>query len=281
MNPHSRLGATFLRSQPAAAARVLEDFPAEIAAQYLGVANPLTAKSVIEHFSPGFAASCLSVIESQAAGQIFSLLLPDLQIMLLRQLDEDTRESLLRALRPDQAASIRRLLPYPRGTAGNLMEAPLASVPEELSVRQAVKRIKRIRRGMKFYVYAANAAGQLTGVMTLHEMISAPSAARISEIMHRHIISLSPVQSILTVFNSPYWQEYHALPVTDENNVLLGIIRQKSMRRFQEASLHTGAVSNGLESFITVGELFAVTAGQLLATLIATGTSLTHRDPHG
>ncbi|MGB5178418.1 MAG: hypothetical protein WBP44_06780, partial [Gammaproteobacteria bacterium] len=162
MNPHSRLGATFLRSQPAAAARVLEDFPAESAAQYLAVANPLTAKTVIEHFSPGFAASCLSTIEAQAAGQIFSLLLTDLQIMLLRQLDRETRESLLSVLRPEQAASLRRLLPYSEGTAGALMEAPLASVPEELSVREAVKRIKRIRRGMKFYVYVANAAGQLT-----------------------------------------------------------------------------------------------------------------------
>jgi magnesium transporter len=281
MNPHSRLGATFLRSQPAAAARVLEDFPAESAAQYLAVANPLTAKYVIEHFSPGFAASCLSAIEPQAAGQLFSLLLTDLQIMLLRQLDRDTRESLLSALRPDQAASLRRLLPYPEGTAGALMEAPLASVPEELSVREALKRIKRIRRGMKFYVYVTTAAGQLTGVLTLHELISAPSAAHVKDKMHRHIISLSPAQSILTVFNSPYWQEYHALPVTDENNMLLGVIRQKSMRRFQEASFHTGAVNNGLGTFVAVGELFAVTAGQLLATLIATGTSLTHRDPHG
>lgn len=279
MNPHSRLGATFLRSQPAAAARVLEDFPVESAAQYLSVANPLTAKNVIEHFSPGFAASCLSAIEPRAAGQLFSQLLPDLQIMLLRQLDRDTRESLLSALRPDQAVSIRRLLPYPEGTAGSLMEAPLASVPEELSVREAVKRIKQIRRGMKFYVYAANTAGQLTGVMTLHELISAPPAAHVSEIMHRHIISLSPAQSILTVFNSPYWQEYHALPVTDENNILLGVIRQKSMRRFQEATFHANAVSNGLETFAAVGGLFAITAGHLLATLISTGTSLTHRGP--
>ncbi|MGB5427346.1 MAG: CBS domain-containing protein [Gammaproteobacteria bacterium] len=281
MNPHSRLGAIFLRSQPAAAARILEDFPAESAAQYLTVANPLTAKYVIEHFSPGFAASCLSAIEPQAAGQLFSLLLTDLQIMLLRQLDRGTRESLLSALRPDRAASLRRLLPYPEGTAGALMEAPLASVPEELSVREAVKRIKQIRRGMKFYVYVTTAVGQLTGVLTLHELISAPSAALVKQKMHRHIISLSPAQSILTVFNSPYWQEYHALPVTDENNMLLGVIRQKSMRRFQEASFHTGAVNNGLGTFVAVGELFAVTAGQLLATLIATGTSLTHRDPHG
>jgi magnesium transporter len=280
MNPHSRLGATFLKNHPAAAARVLEDFPPESAAQYLAVANPLTSRYVIEHLSPGFAAYCLSAMEPLVAGQIFSQLLPDLQIRLLRQLDRGVRESLLNILRPDLAASIRQQLPYSEGTAGALMETPLASVPEELSVREALRRIKRIRHGMKFYIYAANAAGQLAGVMTLHELINVPSATKIREVMHKHIITLSPTQSLLTVFNSPYWQEYHALPVTDENNMLLGVIRQKSMRRFQETSMHAGAVSNGVETFIAAGELFALTAGQLLATLLATGTSLVHRDSH-
>jgi Mg/Co/Ni transporter MgtE len=161
------------------------------------------------------------------------------------------------------------------------MEAPLASVPEDLSVRDALKRIKRIRRGLKFYVYATNTAGQLAGVMTLHELLKAPTSSRISEVMHRRLIRLSPSQSILTVFNSPYWQEYHALPVTDENNILLGVIRQKNMRRFQGAALHTGTVSNALDTFISVGELFAVTAGHLLAAMISTGTSGKRRARHG
>jgi magnesium transporter len=280
MNPHSRLGATFLRNHPAAAARVLEEFPAEDAAHYLAVANPVTAKHVIEHFTPGFAANCLSVIEPSAAGQLFSQLLPDFQVMLLRQLDREQRESLLGALRPDLAASIRRLLPYAEGTVGVLMETPLASVPEELTVRGVLKRIKRIRRGMKFYIYVTNATGQLTGVMTLHELISASPASRVNQIMRKHIVSLSPAQSVLTVFNSPYWQDYLALPVTDENNILLGVIRQKSILRFKELSLHTSTVSNGLDTLIATGELFAITAGYLLDTIITTGSTLSHRAPH-
>jgi magnesium transporter len=279
MNPLSRLGATFLRDHPEAAARVLEDFPAESSAKYLAVANPPTAVHVIEHFTPGYAASCLLSIEPQAAGQIFTQLQPDLQVMLLRLLDRDKRGALLGALPPDLAASIRHQLPYQDGTAGALMEAPLASVPEELSVRDALKRIKRIRRGMKFYVYVSNTAGQLTGVLTLHELINAQPANRISQVMHHHVVTLSPAQSMLTVFNSPYWQEYHALPVTDENNVLIGVIRQKTMRRLQEQLLQGGSISHGLGTFVAVGELFAVTAGQLLATLIATGTSLRQRAP--
>ena len=281
MNPYSRLSTAFLREHPVASAHVLEDFPAEHAAKFLAAASPVTTEHIFEHFTPDFAVSCLLSMEPPAAGQIFSQLLSDLQIMLLRQLDRDKREPLLNTLQPDLAASLRRLLPYHDGTAGALMEAPLASVPEDLSIRDTLKRIKRIRRGMKFYVYVTNANGQLTGVLTLHELINARPTSITSQVMHKHVVSLSPAQSLQTVFTSPYWQEYYALPVTDENNVLLGVIRQKGMLRFQELSLHASAASSGLGTFIAVGELFAVTAGHLLATLIATGASLTKRDPRG
>ena len=153
MNPHSRLSAAFLRDHPAAAAPVLEDFPAESVSKLLAATSPETAEQVVEHFTPGFAASCLFSMEPAAAGQLFARLLPDLQITLLRHLDRNKRESLLGALPPDLATSIRRLLPYPDGTAGALMEASLASALENLPIRDALKRIKRMRRGTKFYTY--------------------------------------------------------------------------------------------------------------------------------
>jgi len=281
MNPHSRLGTAFLRGHPAAAAQVLEDFPAESVAKFLVEADPDTAEHTIEYFTPVFSASLLAVLEPAVGARIFSRLLPDFQVLLLRQLERDKRESLLNELQPDLATTMRRLLPYPDGSSGAVMEAPLASVPEELSVRHALKRIKRIRRGMKFYVYVANAKGQLLGVLTLHELLNAPPASAVREVMHRHVVSLAPAEPVQAVFNSPYWQEFHALPVTDEDNVLLGVIRQKSLRRLQEHAVQADVVNAGVESFVAVGGLFAVTAGQLLTLLIATGSTLLRRGSRG
>jgi len=278
MNPYSRLGAAALKSQPATAAQVLEGYPADSVARFLAAASPITAGQVIGHFTPVFAASCLASLEPAIAGRIFSQLLPDYQITLLRQLEHDKRESLLDTMQPDLGASIRRLLPYPDGTAGAFMEAPLASVPDELSVRDALRRVKRIRRGMKFYLYATNAGGQLTGVLTLHELISSLPTSSISQVMHRHVACLSPMQSIHSVLASPYWEEYHALPVADEDNVLLGVIRQKHLRRIQEKSVQTDAISGGINTVIAVGELFSITALQLLSALISTGAALAQHD---
>jgi magnesium transporter len=281
MNPYSRLGAAFLRDHPAEAAHVLEDFPAESVAQLLTATNQATTEHLFEHFTPVFAASCLAVLEPEAASRLFPQLPFDSRLPVLRQLERDKRESLLNGLEPNLAASLRRLLPYPAGTAGSLMETSLTTVSEELSVRNALKRIKRIQRGIKSHVYVTNASGQLTGVLSLHELINSPAGRAVNQVMHRHVLSLSPEQSLQSVANSPYWQEYHALPVTDENNILLGVIRQKGLRRFQERSLQVDAVSSGLGTLVSVGELFAVTAGHLVSALISTGTSLTGRGRHG
>lgn len=268
MNPYSRLSAAILKLQPATAARVLENFPAETVARFLGVGNASTTAPVIGHFTPAFAASCLAALEPQTAGRLLRQLAADFQITLLRQLEPEHRAALLGELQPERAASIQRLLPYPEGTAGAFMEAPQASVPEDLPVREALKRIKRIRRGMKFYLYATSTTGRLTGVLTLHELLNSLPTSRISEVMDRHVACLSPLLPIETVLDSPYWQEYHALPVTDDNQVLLGVIRQKNLRRYAEQALRRGTISAAIGTVISVGELFATTAIQLLGALV-------------
>lgn len=281
MNPHTRLGTAFLKTHAAAAARILEDFPAEQVGKHLSVQNIAAAGQVLENFSPGFTAACLATLDTATACRLFTALNPDFQTLTLRQFEPVRREALLGQLEPDLALLLRRRLPYTRGTAGAIMEAPLASVPESLSVRNAIKRIKRLRRGMKFYVYAINSRGQLTGVLTLHDMLIAPSSRSITQVMQRHVISLSPAQSLHSVINSPYWKDYHALPVADGHDTLLGVIRQKGLRRFEEQADRDVVPGGGLGTLVSVTEQFALVAGQLLDAVIASGAALTREDRRG
>lgn len=278
MNPLSRLGAAFLRDHPEAAAHVLEDFPAENVARFLAAANSAITRHVVPHFTPGFAAAYLLASEPGGAGALFGQLQTDFQITILRHLERGRREALLNTLPVEQSLALRRLLPYPDGTAGALMEATLASVPDELTVRQALKRIKRMSRGMKFYIYATNSQGQLSGVMTLHELINALPSSAVSQIAHKRVISLQAAEAQRTVINNPYWQDYHALPVIDENRMLLGVIRQKRIRRLQEQAQHGDAVSGSLNTLVSVGELFSLSASHLLGALIATTSQTGDRD---
>lgn len=280
MNPHTRLAAAFLKNHTVAAARILEDFPADQVGKHLTFQNAATAGQVLGNFSPVFAAACLAALEPAAASRLLTALTPDFQTLTLRQFEPDRREALLGQLEPEHALLLRRRLPYTRDTAGAIMEATLASVPDSLSVRNAIKRIRRLRHGMKSYIYAINTHGQLTGVLTLHELLVAPSARSIAQVMQRHVISLSPALPLHSVVNSPYWKEYHALPVADGHDTLLGVIRQKGLRRLQEQADPDTALHGGLGTLVSITEQFAVTAGQLLDNVLATGASLNREERH-
>jgi magnesium transporter len=197
----------------------------------------------------------------------------ELQMRVLRRLDAGQRDDLLRDLKPELAATLRRVLRYPDDTAGALMEAPLASVPDDISVREALKRVRRVRRGLKFYVYVVNGQEQLTGVVTLHELLNAPAARRVSDIMVRKVVSLRAGETMPLVAQSPYWRNYNALPVTDQDGVLVGVIRQRNLRRFLDSRQVLNGPGSGVGVVLSVGELFSVTAGQLLSTLMSAAMS--------
>lgn len=273
MNPLSRLGGAFLRDHPEAAAHVLEDFSADSVARYLGGAGKATALQILPHFTPGFAAAFLLASEPASAGALLMQLPADLQVTLLRQLEQPRREQLLETLTPEQGLALRRLLPYPDGTAGALMEASLASVPGELPVRHALKRVKRMRTGMKFYVYVTDPQGRLAGVLSLHELLNALPSSAVSQVMRTRVASLLAGEPLRSVVDNPYWQDFHALPVTDDNRILLGVIRHRRIRRLQEQLPQGGLVSGGLGTLVAIGELFSLSAGHLLGALISAGAA--------
>ena len=193
MNLYARLGNAFLKAHPLEAARVLEDFPADRATQLLASAGPGIPEAVMQAFSPGFAANCLAMLDPGPAARLLAGTQIDAQIELLRQLDIPQREAILHELQPEVSMPLRRMLPYPDNTAGALMQAPLLSVPEDLSVRAALKRAKRARREMKIYIYVTDGAGRLRGVMTLHELLNAPPGRTVEEVMQSRESACRPM----------------------------------------------------------------------------------------
>ena len=273
MNLHTRLGLAFADAHPAEAAAVLQKLPVEKAAPLLLSLKPQAMERLLEQLPADFAAECLLTLDQPAACRLLVSLDLELQVRVLRRLDAGQRDALLRDLKPELAATLRRILRYPDDTAGALMEAPLASVPDDISVREALKRVRRVRRGLKFYVYVVNSQEQLIGVVTLHELLNASASRAVSEIMVRKVVSLPAGESMPVVAENPYWRKYNALPVTDQDGVLVGVIRQRSVRRFLDSRQVLNGPGSGVGVILSVGELFSVTAGQLLSTLVSAAMS--------
>jgi len=273
MKPDIQLGLTFLNTHPVEAARILERFPAGKVARFLAQAKPKAAARILEELSRGFSAACLEVLDPAVAAGLFAGLHTQLQVNLLRQLDRSARDGFLSRLPPELAGTLQRLLPYSGETAGALMEPAVSSVPHFLLVRHALKRVKRARRGVKFYVYVTDDLGRLTGVVSLHELLNAPADKMVGEFMHAKVASISAGEPLQNVSRNPYWQRYHALPVTGDDGVLLGVLRQRKILAFLESRNHADLVHSGVNVLLLISEWLSVTLRYLVTTFLASGAA--------
>lgn len=265
------LSQTFVHRQPAAAAALLEASPPDSVAAWLSTLKTKDLAALLGHFSPHFAAACLDSMPVTRSAKALGLSGQDEQVAVLRQMSAVGRDRLLQALPPETGARLQRLLPYQGGSAGALMEAAPTTVPESMPVKDALKRVSKNRKGIKFYVYITDKNNVLIGAATLHRLLNAESSMIVGELARRPAVTLRHDQSLHSVVNDYHWEEFQALPVVDEHGVLLGVIRLTSLRSHTTASEQLAALRDGVDTAMRIGRLFSMTAGHLLSAVLSTG----------
>jgi len=109
---------------------------------------------------------------------------------------------------------------------------------------------------MPFYVYVLDRTQTLVGVVSLKKLIRARRADPISSIMRRDIVSLSAVSPQSEIVKTPHWREFHTLPVTDEDNLFLGVVRYETIARLREELVHATNDGGILDTALALGELY-------------------------
>ena len=80
-----------------------------------------------------------------------------------------------------------------------------------------------------YYVYAVNNEGQLTGVMSLRDLLNSRGDINVSRVMKRSVISLKEDEDIEVALDKMSDLPYIALPVVNDENKLVGIVRSEEM----------------------------------------------------
>lgn len=145
---------------------------------------------------------------------------------LFKRFSRGFRESLLQALALDERDDLRTLAAHMEGTAGALMTTEFAVLRKNMTVEQAMMIIRREAPEAEtiYHAYVVDLNRHLLGVVSLRELILADPDTLIKDLMITEVVSVKVSDDQEDVAKVIARYDLLALPVTDEEGTLLGII---------------------------------------------------------
>jgi magnesium transporter len=136
------------------------------------------------------------------------------------------KEELLAAMSPEEAAEIRKLMQYPPKSAGHMMTERFARVQPDITAEETLSRLREIDRDVETVtdLYVLNQEGQLIGVVSLRDVVTADPSCKLEEIMNTHLVTVAPETDQEEVARLVSHYDFLAMPVVTPDRKMLGII---------------------------------------------------------
>lgn len=258
------LSHEFLKAHPLDATRILEGLRDEQTAAVLEKVPPPIASGVIGVMNPVLAASCLELMRGKRAAAIVAQLPAAVASLLLRRMGEVIRENIRREVPPDVSEPLKRLLKYPVGTAGSVMDPNVFVSLEDEAVKAVLKNLRNHPDQTMDYVYVVNRQHGFVGYNRIQELMKAPVDARMADIVRRDMGRLSPNMTDQAVLRHPGWHDFHAMPVVEENGLFLGAVGYSTLRRIEDDGEQVGGDRLGGAAGTALAELYGIGLSGLL-----------------
>jgi len=223
------LNRRFLLDYPHEAARRLEAMASADAASLLATQPPHAAVRAWQALAPDVARSVLEHLPQALARQLLTDAEPAASAAALAQLDAESREAWLRALDAQVAHELRELLAYPEDSAGRLMDLQVSPLRADLTVGEAIARLKTVKRRGLRELFVVDDAGKLTGRVELQDLAVADEARPLGEITRGLVAAvqdLDPREDVVAVLQQ---QPITELPVVSSEGRFVGVIRQAAL----------------------------------------------------
>lgn len=174
-----------------------------------------TRENILENLSAKEIAEEIGEMDSDDAADIVGELSPERQKRVINALEDD-----------ELAADIKELLSYADNTAGALMAKELVKVYETWTVAGCMRRIRGQAQEVTrvHSIYVVDLEDKLVGRLSLKDLIVAKSDQKISDISKATVDAVNVNEHDEEVAKIMVKYDLEAIPVVNDNNVLLGRI---------------------------------------------------------
>lgn len=167
---------------------------------------------------------------------------------IIGELSEERQEHVINAIQDDElAADIKELLSYKDDSAGSLMAKELVKVYETWTVAGCMRRIRGQAKDVTrvHSIYVVDKEDKLVGRLSLKDLIIAKSDQKIADISKSKVDAVNVNEDDEEVAKIMIKYDLEAIPVVDDNNVLVGritiddivdVLKEEAERDYQMAA---------------------------------------------
>lgn len=168
----------------------------------------------------------ITSLSERDAGNIINNMMADDAADLFEEMPSNVVKKLLANTDPETRRDINNLLNYPESSAGSVMTVEYVDLKENLTVEQALARIRRIGMDSETIniLYITDPRRTLIGTVTLRKVLLSAPETTVGEIMNEspiYVTTLTDQEDVAKLINR---YDLTAIPVTDNEKRLVGII---------------------------------------------------------
>jgi magnesium transporter len=221
------LATSMIDERAADIVEALNDMPPELAVAVLLHLPPDRAIEVLDQPGLEREPELVMLMPREAAAKLLTGVSADRVADIFHQVEEPHCSELLDLLDPDTRVNIRRLLEYPKDTAGSIMTTEFASVPSTYTVEQTLDYIRHVEssRETVYAIYVLDPLSKkLVKTITLRRLITGdPQAPVLSVGRPGRLITATPLMDREDVARLISKYDLLAVPVVDHGRVI-GIV---------------------------------------------------------
>jgi CBS domain-containing protein len=218
--------------------------------------HPVDLADILEELEGGQRVALFNSLDAEQASDTLEEVEPRVQRELIRAIEKERAALLINEMSPAQAADILAILPRDQASAilklldhekSTKVEHIIGKHDEQILLygspeliklaaatpaAEVLDRYRELATGkdVVMYVYVVDEAGILKGVVDIRGIAAAEPGQTLGDIMTEHVIALPKDATLREAAMLFERYSFRALPITDENDRLLGAVSSRDVR---------------------------------------------------
>jgi magnesium transporter len=184
------------------------------------------AADVYEYLDVDTQIELLKAMGHEQVAAVLNEMAPDDRTALLEELPGTTVRQLLMRLKPEERRIAQTLLGYPENSVGRLMTPDYVAVDEHMNVQEVLDYVREHGKDSETlnFLYVTDKDGKLLDAIRMREILLSPLDRKVSDLMKHKSVALNVNDDQEKAVAEFKKFDRYALPVTDSDNNLVGIV---------------------------------------------------------